>query len=84
MNDTLPPLHADFVMEAGNAQITLSLAEMPTEYTDIYKETHIAVKSASTPTKPTDYGYLVILQPDKSYVILDSSGATVSSGVAAE
>lgn len=84
MNADLPPLHADFILEGGNAQITISLAAMPSEYSSIYKETWIAVKQSSAPENPKDYDYLVVLQPDKSYVVKNTSGGTVSSGTAGD
>lgn len=69
INDTLAPLHTNFLATAGNAQITLSFDEMPQEYSDVYKETHICLSSQRYPQGPNDYDKLVVVQPDGTYVI---------------
>ena len=69
INDTLAPLHTNFLATGGNARITLSFDEMPQEYSDVYKETHICLSSQRYPQGPNDYDKLVVVQPDGTYVI---------------
>ena len=68
VNDTLPPLHENFTMTGGNGQVTLTFDAMPSEYSDVYKETVICLKSTE-PAKPSDYTKKIVVQPDWTYTI---------------